>query len=141
MTTAQKEAALAADQAKIADATAPKTTTKRASTRKPAGKTTPKVAPKAAPKVVKTAEPSERSQRHDVIAWAVKSVCDSFFALPVKVVKGTKFVTIDGKEIPFDLALYAVKQTCGYTPSTVWDKRLGARDVGRPVSASKSKAA
>lgn len=88
----------------------------------------------AAKTTAKTTAPSDRALKRDVIAWTLKTAVDAFTKLPTKTVKGQKLVTVDGRDIPHQTALYAIKQTFGYIPSDIWDSRLGARDVGRPVT-------
>jgi hypothetical protein len=152
-----RETALANDQAKLATAqsttttksarsnaakrsSAPRTTTKtsaakRSSAPRTASKTAPKTTKTASKtKTTKTTGPSDRTMRRDVTAHLIKVTVDAYLSLPVKTVKGVKYVTVNGTEIPRTVAHIAVKQLLGYTAPDLWDSRLGPRDVGRPVS-------
>ena len=137
MTTAQKEAALAADQAKLATVQA------RARTRKPAaskpapkkGRTQP--APKPAPKKAapkKPAGPSARDQHRAVAGMIMKMAADLVERCPA----GGR--SVNGTQVSRDQFVASVKQCVGYLPADLWDPRLGHRDVGRPAPVKKSAA-
>jgi hypothetical protein len=133
---------LSADQiAKVnAPLSTPQTTTKRAASNAKTRKQSTKSAPKttttkraASSTASKTTGPSDRELRRNVTAHLVKVTVDAFVALPSKTVKGQRYVTVNGQDIPRATALAATKQLLGYVAADLWDARLGVRDVGRPI--------
>lgn len=102
----------------------------------PRAATPARTAPAAAKRT--SAGPSDRDMKRMVAQHALTSAVDAFMRLPVKTVKSVKYVTLNGIDVPRETAMYALKQTFGYVPPAVWDKRLGVRDVGRPVAPAKT---
>jgi hypothetical protein len=139
MTTATataREAALQADQAKLASAPAPKPARARKTAPAPKPATAAKKAA-AKPKITKPTGPTDRDAKRATASFAIKTAVAAFKAVPV--VKGQ--VTIDGVSYPRDIAWAALRQVFGYVPPAAWDvKLLGVRDVGRPVATKKAAA-
>jgi hypothetical protein len=86
-------------------------------------------------KTTKTSGPTNRDVSQIIQTLLVDHGAQWFKSLPVKTVKGTRYVTVNGAEYPRETVLDAVKQTFGYVSGPAWDKHhkiLGDRNVGRP---------
>ena len=133
-TTAQTDQTSTATDAPKTDA--PKRTTARKTTarKSTASKTTKTTATKKSTPATKKTGPSDRDIKRMVAQELVNMGAEWFASLPKRTVKGTALVTVNGSEYDRATVLASVKQVFGYTPTYVWNAKLGPRDVGRPAS-------
>lgn len=109
----------------------------------PKGATPAKSTPRAAAPVKLTPARSTkdgvspgRNAQHRAVAQMLITLGADFYAKSART--GVELPVPGGKRgetihVSREQLLTSIKQTFGYTPHPLWDKRLGARDVGRPA--------